>query len=310
MNVKVSMIHPSTPPRISAFIDTIKRYGHNMVNDYDADIWFVDCIWPDDISQEIVNRLLDFKGKVVLMSLGDWNIFRTDSLPEELIKRVDGFIKIQWSNDNSIYDQIIKDKAVTIYPYLIGGLPQPTDKNDTVCFFGLPTGHQKSDNNLRIRACRLLKNEDWFVGGIVGQENNSIHRDISGIEIGHRPRSMYLRAINRSLLSLCMPGNSPLTYRLFETIGIGSAAISCNLDSVSWLNKLEANTHYISVENDLSNLLEVCECSLRNKAKTLEIAENGYKIHKSYYEIQPDGGLTENMWRDIQSQFKACGVDL
>lgn len=309
MKIRISIIHEATPLRIHATLKTLRQEGHVITNESDADIWFVDCIWPDKIEQSVIDELLIFEGKIVLISLGDLNMFRLDHLPSQLIDKVSAFCKIQWSHDLTIYDKRILSKMITIHPFLVGNLLQPLRKKPQACFFGLPTGANNTEDNLRIRACRILKNQPWFIGGIVGQEGYGVNpRDISGIEIGHRPRSFYLRTINQSLLSLCMPGNSPLTYRLFESLGVGSAVVSCCLEDVDWLNRMEPNVHYFAVEPDLSNLLEICERAMNDTTQAHKIAAAGYALHQDYYKIQSDGSLSYNMWNDIKTQFSSVGI--
>jgi len=310
MKIKTLAIHPSTSIRMNALLRTMQRYGHTITNtnDKNSDLFFVDCIWPDRIPKKVVDSLRDFDGHIVLMSLGDMNMFRLNILPDDIVDKVKGFAKIQWSKDTSIYDPRILNKKITVHPFLIDGIPQPINKKSKACFFGLPTGEENSDQNLRIKCCRILKEKEWFVGGIVGQEPGAKDRDISGLEIGHRPRHMYLNAINQAILSICMPGNSPLTYRLFESLGVGSAVVSCSLDSVEWLNKMESGKHYIQVDESLDNLLDTCLSCLNERSRTFQIAQNGHSLYNQYYKIESDGGLTDNMWRDISSQFVKLGI--
>lgn len=308
MKIRTLTVHQATPPRMEALLRTLQKQGHTLTNGNDADIWFVDCMWPHRLDQFIVDEMLAFRGQIILVSLGDLNIFKLDGLPDALIDKVSAFAKIQWDHDLTIYDKRILPKMVTVHPFLIGGLPKPSEKSPKVCFFGLPTGEEKSENNLRIRACRILKDQPWFVGGIVGQETGINPRDISGIEIGHRPRNFYLRTMNKSLLSLCMPGNSPLTYRMFESLGVGSTVVSCCLQDVQWLNRMEPGQHYLSVKPDLSDLLEVCEQAINNESLTRKIAEAGYSLHMDYYAVQQDGSLSDNMWQDIKRQFASLNI--
>lgn len=302
------MIHQATPSRMDAILRTLLRHGHTLTTSNDADIWFVDCIWPHAIELSIIEEMIAFKGQIVLLSLGDRNIFKLNYLPDELINKVTAFAKIQWDHNLTIYDSRILTKMITIHPFLIGGLPQPSTKKLQACFFGLPTGAKNTCDNLRIRACHILKGQPWFVGGIVGQENGADPRNINGIEIGHRPRNFYLRTINQSLLSLCMPGNSPLTYRMFESLGVGSAVVSCCLENIKWLNHMKPGIHYFVVKPDLSDLLEICEQAIHNEAQTRQIAAAGYALHQDYYAIQSDGGLSNRIWQDIQAQFSSVDI--
>lgn len=308
MKICTLTIHKSTPCRIEAILRTLQRKGHTITNSNNADIWFVDCIWPHAIETPVIEEMIAFKGHIVLMSLGDLNIFKLDGLPDELIDKIAAFAKIQWDNDTTIYDPRILAKAITVHPFLIGGLPQPADKNPQACFFGLPTGEQDARNNLRIRTCHILKNQPWFVGGIVGQEEGAKQRNIEGIEVGRRPRQFYLRTINKSLLSICMPGNSPLTYRMFESLGLGSAVVSCDLGSVLWRNRMIPEQNYLRVEDDLSDLVEVCQWGINNPTHILRLANRGYDLYNEYYRLLPDGSMTDVMWQDISNQFKRLGV--
>lgn len=308
MKIRTLMIHKSTPLRMEAILRTFQRERHTITNSGDADVWFVDCIWPHALDQFIVDEMLAFRGKIVLISLGDMNIFKLNGLPDELINKVAAFAKIQWDKDTTIYDPRILSKTITVHPFLVSGLPHPLTKKLKACFFGLPTGAENANNNLRIRACHILKEQPWFIGGIVGQEGGADSRDISGIEIGHRPRSFYLRTINQSLLSLCMPGNSPLTYRMFESLGVGSAVVSCCLEDIKWLNNMEPNIHYFMVKPDLSDLLEICERAIQDNTQAREIAEAGHALYLEYYFLQKDGGLSNNIWQDIKSQFNSVGI--
>jgi hypothetical protein len=195
-------------------------------------------------------------------------------------------------------------------PFLIGGLPEPSiNKKPIISFYGLPTGDLKTEKNLRIRACQILKDKPWFQGGIIGQEPGA-QRDITGIEIGRRPRPFYLSSINKSLLSLCMPGNSVLTYRHFESMGMKSCIVTCCLDQFQWLNKMIPGEHYLDVSPDLSNLTEICEQALKDQETTLRIAQNGYDLYNEYYRLLPDGSMTDAMWTDIEKQWKQMGIQI
>jgi len=316
MKVKATIIHVSTPLRMRPIAATLARYGHEIVCDKnaDADIWLVDCMHPHKIDDEIIEGLMAFNGQIILMSLGDWSSFNTQmegrGLPDEIVDKATAFAKIQWTHNINDYDPRIAGKQVMMQPFLIDGLKEPSQqKKPMVSFYGLPTGNLKTEDNLRIQACRKLKNKAWFFGGIVGQEPGA-HRDISGVETGHRPRPFYLGSINKSLVSLCMPGNSVLTYRHFESLGMRSCVVSCCLNDFRWLNKMVPGEHYLEVSSDLSDLVDVCHRAITNERETLQIARNGYDLYKEYYQLLPDGGMTEAMWTDIVKQMNALGVDL
>lgn len=314
MKIRATIIHVSTPLRMQPIAATLIKHGHIFTDQkiQDADLWLVDCIWPHKIDDKTIEELIAFRGQIMLVSLGDWSSFNTSrdgrGLPDAVIDKAVAFAKIQWTNDIDDYEPRIAGKQVVMQPFLVGGINEPSEnKKPIISFYGLPTGDLDTEKNLRIRACRMLKGKPWFDGGIVGQEPGA-KRDISGIEIGHRPRLFYLNSINRSLLSLCMPGNSVLTYRHFESMGMKSCIITCCLNQFRWLNKMIPGEHYIDVKPDLSNLIEVCEQALDNISDTQQIAQNGYRLYNEYYRLMPDGSMTDAMWNDIVQQWRRVGV--
>lgn len=316
MKVRATIIHISTPLRMRPIAATLMKHGHTFTDQKipDADLWLVDCMWPNKIDDATIDELIAFRGQIMLVSLGDWSTFNTKmegrGLPDEIINKAVAFAKIQWTHDIDDYDSRIAGKQVIIQPFLIGGLKEPSEnKKPTVSFYGLPTGDLDTEKNLRIRACRILMDQPWFDGGIVGQEPGA-QRDITGIETGRRPRQFYLSSINRSLVSLCMPGNSVLTYRHFESLGMKSCIVTCCLDRFRWLNRMVAGYHYLDVRPDLSNLLEVCERAISDKEATLRIAQNGYDLYQAYYRLLPDGSMTDTMWNDISRQWLDVGIQI
>ena len=68
--------------------------------------------------------------------------------------------------------------------------------------------------------------------------------------------------------------------------------------------------HYLDVSPDLSNLVETCEEAIRDQKTTLQIAKNGYDLYKEYYQLLPDGGMTDLMWGDIVQQLRKVGVSI
>lgn len=315
MKVRATIIHVSTPLRMAPLAATFKRYGHTFTDQTirDADLWLVDSMRPDLIPDAIIEELLTYRGQIILMSMGDWSSFNTiwngRGFPDEILDKTVAFAKIQWDNMGE-YNYRLYGKKIVMHPFLIGNLQEPSaDKKPILSFYGFPTGDLETERNLRIRACRMLKNKPWFQGGVVGQEPGAT-RDISGIEVGRRPRNFYLNSINKSLLSLCMPGNSVLTYRHFESMGMKSCVVSCRLKQFRWLNKMIPGEHYLEVSPDLSNLIEICEQAIENKDETLHIAQNGYDLYNEYYRLMPDGGMTDAMWEDIVKQWRQMGIQI
>lgn len=315
MRIKIFAAHPSAQLRMQILKPTLLRHGHFITHESDnADIYILDCMRVCDIPDSIINEVSKFKGEIILTSLGNWSTFNFAMdgkvLPDDIINRAVAFMKIQWSKDPSMYDKRIIGKQICIQPFLIGGIPDPViDKRPIISFYGLPTGNLDSGKNLRISACRILNKTVHFRGGIVGQEPG-VTRDIAGVGISTMPRNMYLRMINNTRLSLCLPGNSALTYRLFESLGMGCTVISTDLDQIQWLNNLIPGVHYIKIADDLSDLMEVCENAVKDLSTTRKIGDEGYQIYKQYYMLNRDNTMQDTMWSDISSQLKRCGVNL
>jgi len=318
MKIKTFTFHPSARLRMAILEPTLIRHGHSIVNSLsEADLCILDVMHVHDVPADVMDSVCNFGGKIALSSLGDWNLFRLTtndvSIPDELIEKASAFLKVQWSCDDSIYDSRITNKRITVQPFLIGGIPAPTStymKKPVISFYGLPTGHLDVEKNTRILACRTLKNHPAFRGGITGQEPGAIRNGISDIVISSRPRPIYLNNLNTSLISLCLPGNSPLSYRHFESLGVGSCVMSCDLNNCKWLNRMTPGIDYYEVKSDLSDLLVVCDLALSDIARTREIAMNGYALYQDYYRLQPDNSMTDNMWNDILLQFHRCGIEL
>ena len=86
MNIHISTIHHVTPVRFNALRTTLLHHNHKITDIKHADIWFVDCIWPHKIDNNLLHSMLQFNGKIILMSLGDRVIFKLDNLPDILIE--------------------------------------------------------------------------------------------------------------------------------------------------------------------------------------------------------------------------------
>jgi len=147
MKIRATIIHVSTPLRMSPIAATLRRYGHVFTDQKidDADLWLVDCMWPHKIDDETIDELIKFRGQIMLMSMGDWSSFNTQmegrGLPDEIIDKAVAFAKIQWTHDDSDYDSRIVGKQIVMQPFLIDNFLKPSArKRQMVSFYGLPTG--------------------------------------------------------------------------------------------------------------------------------------------------------------------------
>jgi hypothetical protein len=166
--------------------------------------------------------------------------------------------------------------------------------------------------NPRVEACLRLKNESYFVGGMVEPDEQNYYqtatyltRRAAPVMIPALPRERYLEMLARSKSSLCLPGTSLLTFRHFESMHLLSNVVSPDLSQIRWLDVLEPGKHYFVLNNDLSNLEDVCERSLRE-----DKTQAALRIYQQYYMLAPDGGMNPNMWLDVKIRFRECGLNL
>jgi len=99
--------------------------------------------------------------------------------------------------------------------------------------------------------------------------------DIHFLGAGRRVRySRFLRESASARLCLDLPGNGPFTFRLPETLGLGSCLIAPRY--VTRLQeKLEPGVHYVAIADDLSDLLDVCRYYLAHESERAAIARAG-----------------------------------
>jgi len=181
-------------------------------------------------------------------------------------------------------------------------------KKKHISFHGLATG--PFDNNIRIMVCRKLRSQPWFRGGIVGDAPGARPKDWADVATQGLPHSIFLSAINESRGALTLPGYNPLTYRLFEAMAAKSVAITCRLESMRWLNRLDPDVHYVKFNDDLSDLVEKRQRVIDDERYASKIAAAGHKIYQDYYRLNGDGTLSDAMWSDIKAQFEKIGITL
>jgi len=314
MKIGICGQHLATINRSRELFRTMIKAGHQIVpyNSQDVDILIAGALPPQEHTRPYVQMIMGYDGPLFLSSLDDGTKFKTDNLPEALLDRCRGFIQMFWASDWNRNRQIIINpfiRQIPITPLL--------SKKPQICFYGLATGPVK--NNIRIETCRILKKYPWFKGGIVGNPPGAQPRDWADVAIQSLPHNKFLQATNESRGTLALPGYNPLTYRFFEALATKSVAITYGLDEwdktgnrndFRWLNLLEPGVHYVAIKPDLSDLVAQCEQILSDNRYATSIAEAGYKRYCHYYHLNPDGTLSNTMWKDIKTQFTSLGINL
>lgn len=107
-------------------------------------------------------------------------------------------------------------------------------------------------------------------------------RDIHFVGAGPRVRySRFLREIAAARLTLDLPGNGPFTFRLSESLGLGSCLMAPRYITALH-RKLEPGVHYVAIANDLSDLLDRCRYYLSHDAERETIARAGRDFFDRY----------------------------
>lgn len=107
-------------------------------------------------------------------------------------------------------------------------------------------------------------------------------RDIHFLGAGRRVRySRFLRESASARLSLDLPGNGSFTFRLPETLGLGSCLVAPRYPTILH-ERLEPGVHYVPIADDLSDLLDTCRYYLSHESERAKIAAAGRDYFDRY----------------------------
>lgn len=320
--------------RIKPFIDHLKCLEYNVVvdenieNETKDDIWFIDFVRISDkdivnFFSENENKILGFKGKICLYSLDDGGYTHSTLISKNVLNRVSGWLTgIKHKRGTLFGNETIYDKLI-LFPWFV--IPPRSlvdiEKENNIIFFGHPTGgknlYSSQIVNPRTYAIRKLRNNEklsgCFMGGIVVHEtfNQEIPEEISDITVPYLSNDKIFELYDKNLVSLCLPGNKRWTYRHLESMRSKCAIISFPLNSVyegEWLyqDKFENELYYIN--EDMSNLEEICQKSLSNIWETKEMALCSNNIYKNFFEINGDMSFKLPVWFEIKEEFEKRGI--
>ena len=116
---------------------------------------------------------------------------------------------------------------------------------------------------------------------------------------------------DKTLFSLCLPGNSLWTYRHLDSMRSKCAVISFRLNRSGcskWLYSDKLEDEFFYVEDDLSNLEEVCENVLSHSEESKLKAEYGHNIYKNFFEMNPDKTFKLSVWFELKEEFEKRGI--
>jgi hypothetical protein len=107
-------------------------------------------------------------------------------------------------------------------------------------------------------------------------------RDVHFVGAGSRVRySRFHRDVASARLSLDLPGNGPFTFRVPEFLGLGTCLISPRYPTMLH-QPLVPGVHYITIADDLSDLLEKCRYYLAHEDERASIAKAGQEYFDRY----------------------------
>lgn len=252
----------------------------------DADVWFVAPFdhrtpWPAGEVGRVVSR---YRGTLIDFSKDDALEIQDGCYPGDVRARVDYWCRVAYREDYEGPEHA-RGKLACLPPFLpktIRRTCRPSRwsaRKDAVLFVGALTGSVDPDQNLRIRALRILRASGIpFAGGLYPNSDNRnlvVPEDVRGERC---QRYGHYRALHRIRYGLALPGNNPLTYRFFECLAAGCLCFSTDLGRYRWLNgSLAADVHYASVNEDLSNLADRIEAFRNDPAEAAAIAAAGHQ---------------------------------
>jgi hypothetical protein len=122
-----------------------------------------------------------------------------------------------------------------------------------------------------------------FGGGIYGNRDRGTTPP-TDVQSPRYTTTSHWRALHRAAFSLALPGNSPITYRLIESLAAGALCFSPPLDRVLWLSGgLRAGEHYVALRDDVEDLTERVAYFTDHREEAARIAGAGHAHYERYF---------------------------
>jgi glycosyltransferase involved in cell wall biosynthesis len=106
---------------------------------------------------------------------------------------------------------------------------------------------------------------------ILGSLHNSSIRFHGGFGTVSYPA--YLQELAKAQIAIHLPGQGPLSYRLVESMALGTLVVSPKLEC-AFPEDLIDGVHYVSVKKDAGDLIEVCQQLLRDNDRRQKIVSH------------------------------------
>jgi len=162
-----------------------------------------------------------------------------------------------------------------------------SEKIDKAVFRGNPTGcGTNSDTNMRIKLAEMINtNANYLDVGLIKTTNNMPRFDpvkgLSLIDVKALPvEKMDMQQQSEYKYIIHIDGNVA-AYRLLKTMLLGSVILKVAGKYELWVEQLlQDGVNYISIKEDLSDLIEKIEWCKSHDAECKKIAENGTNLAK------------------------------
>lgn len=328
--------------RVKHFINTLRSRGHIVeVQNYgcgtpDADMWIFDYLYGtdnclNDNRENIAayeSQFHSFKGKLALMCINDGCNLHTSIMSDKLKKRLDCIISFLRYPANHPHSRGMYDKIVLIPRYTVDYERRAIQPKENKIFFvgRLTGGDMFGGANWRVEAFKKIYANAFlrtnFNGWLQSTDNKirvgagRCNDDYNKTIIGTSPRVLsheqYNQYLDKMLISLCLPGNTNLGYRHFQSIVCRSAVISSRMenDPGEWLYQTAFNDSFYFVHDDLSNLEMVMEYALHNTQETILREQIGWDRYMQYYELLPTNVYQEHICSALIQTFIDVGIML
>jgi len=267
--------------------------------------------------------ILNLTDAVILRKDGKfpWEMVSTTKLPNEFLDNP--FIPILSTSGQEGYWDIPIPNYDDVEIVLSGAKPQFVTEwgmktIEKAVFRGGPTGcGYTPKTNMRIKLATLgenPKNQSFLDAGIVGQPGNptidskSIRFDpiygLGYMKTGIKPVArMDMKGQSRHKYIIHIDGNVH-AYRLLNTMRTGSLILRVKSEYTSWVDHyLEDGVHYISVNPDLSDLMDKIKYCKKHDSLCMEIAMRGMEIANQLLEKSVVVGAFESILWGVYSRL-------
>lgn len=237
--------------RILPLYTTLCRYADVTMNDSldeipSSDVWIVDWfeIGVDNLFRRInahEKQFLEYKGKLLPVSLDDGCVTFTGDVKRTIIERLDGWITgILWDRESKIYDDSLWDKFILVPRFVIDYqvMKIKPDKINQIVFWGSTTGGLKlpGDKNVRVECFRKIDDcpyvKSHFKGGLVFDHiidfpaSEEYNASFQKYVVPIIPNTQWWELLNESTLCPNIEGNGLFSYRPLESMRSKTTIIS------------------------------------------------------------------------------------